>query len=376
MKRTSLFLKPRMVGKRFEEHSIPFELLKDLSVLEEMIIEIAKWLYLQDHSARKRTPRGFTDGISLQLSNVEEGSAVPNINLSVSSNDMFPQNLSYFEKARETFINVIDAAANSEDFHQHLPGNLLGMFDRFGRSLLEDELIEFRPESQSRKAKFDLSVRRKLILASQVQALTDSVTLTGTIPEVDQEKMSFTIALVSGNRISAPMSFQHKPIIMDVFERYGDNAKVTIEGVGRYTRLGRLEVIESIEHIISLEQNDVFARIEELSILENGWLDGKGLAPEREFLKWLSDCFSTAYDESLPWPYLFPTPEGGVLAEWDLANNDVSLEIDPKSKIGFYHVLNMINSSDLACEISLDEDAGWADLNGKLSELREQNNEE
>lgn len=45
------FLCPRMVGPRFDGHAIPLELLKDLAVLEEMIIEIAKWCYLQEPGA-------------------------------------------------------------------------------------------------------------------------------------------------------------------------------------------------------------------------------------------------------------------------------------------------------------------------------------
>lgn len=64
------FLTPRMVGPRFAEHAIPLELLKDLAVLEEMIIEVAKWCYLQDHPERKRSPKGFTDGVALKLSGV------------------------------------------------------------------------------------------------------------------------------------------------------------------------------------------------------------------------------------------------------------------------------------------------------------------
>ena len=36
------FLTPRMVGRRFDEHAIPLELLKDLAVLGEILIKIAK----------------------------------------------------------------------------------------------------------------------------------------------------------------------------------------------------------------------------------------------------------------------------------------------------------------------------------------------
>jgi len=67
MMSTLEFLKPKLIGPRFEEHAIPLEILKDLAALEEMIIEVAKWKLLQEHPDRKRVPRGFTQGIELRL---------------------------------------------------------------------------------------------------------------------------------------------------------------------------------------------------------------------------------------------------------------------------------------------------------------------
>jgi hypothetical protein len=66
-----VFLKPRLVGQRFDEHTLPLELLKDFAALEEMLIEVAKRDYLRAHPARARTPRGFTKGIELHLTEVE-----------------------------------------------------------------------------------------------------------------------------------------------------------------------------------------------------------------------------------------------------------------------------------------------------------------
>lgn len=54
------FLKPRMAGSRFDDHAIPLDMLKEFAVLEEMIVEVAKWHYLNDHPKRERSPRGFT----------------------------------------------------------------------------------------------------------------------------------------------------------------------------------------------------------------------------------------------------------------------------------------------------------------------------
>src|SRR3954470_3494971 len=105
---TEPFLRPRLIGERFEGHSIPLEILKDLAVLEEMIVEVAKSEFLKDHPQRRRSPRRFTDGITLKLTATKEGSLVPVISLVISSMSLFPpENQQCFERARDAVVNAI-----------------------------------------------------------------------------------------------------------------------------------------------------------------------------------------------------------------------------------------------------------------------------
>ena len=55
-----------------------------------MLLEVAKWKYREENSSRQRVPRGFSDGISLKLTGIEEGSAIPIISLVVSSALLLP----------------------------------------------------------------------------------------------------------------------------------------------------------------------------------------------------------------------------------------------------------------------------------------------
>jgi hypothetical protein len=54
------FVAPRLVGARFDDHTIPLELLKDLAALEELVVAVAKWKFVEQHG-RLRAPKGFTD---------------------------------------------------------------------------------------------------------------------------------------------------------------------------------------------------------------------------------------------------------------------------------------------------------------------------
>lgn len=56
-------------------------------------------------------------------------------------------------------------------------------------------------------------------------------------------------------------------------------------------------------------------QIDALRDLEDGWLDGDGLAPTPVSLIWLHNVLHDLLSD-LPAPYLYPTHEGFVEAEW------------------------------------------------------------
>ncbi len=361
-----------MVGPRFNEHAIPLELLKDLAVLEEMIIEVAKWCYLQEHPERKRSPKGFTDGIALKLSGVGDGSAVPRLSLVVDQlQPVPPQAQCYFEQARGHLIGAINAAEYDEPINQHLPDALLAYFDRIGRGLREGEAIEFEPQKADRKARLTKSTRRKLVLASsQVLELTEEVTLRGTIPEADQGKMTFELQVINGPRVVAPIASQHTQTVMDAFNGYKQGARVLLQGIGRYNRYDRLQSLETIEHLSLLDSNDIPARLEEFKAIRHGWLDGKkGFAPNKDSLDWLADAFQRHYPDEIPLPYLYPTAEGGVQAEWSFDVWEATLEIDIDHYRGEWHLLEMISEEEEVHSLNLNESEDWQWLVSEISKL-------
>ena len=262
---THSFLKPRLVGKRFDDHTIPLEILKDFAVLEEMIIETAKWKYLENNTERQRVPRGFANGVSLRLKTVEPGSAVPEFIYEINQESMFPEIRDYLEEARSSVVSAISVAEDDGDITQHMPSNLLAYFDRFGRSLLDDEVIEFAmPNNENEKAKLNKITRKKLLFASKVSVVTDEIMLRGVIPEADQEKMKFEIKLIDGSKVVAPIATEYMKTVLDAFQGYKENLKVVLRGIGKFNRHEKLISIESIEHISILDPLDVPARIDEL----------------------------------------------------------------------------------------------------------------
>lgn len=363
-----LFLEPKFTGSRFDQSSMPLELLKDLAVLEEMIIEVAKWKFLQANPERKRSPRGFIEGTELHLQTIKEGSAIPVIMLIFST--LFPPaSADYFNQARESIIAAINAAEQGQPIITHIPPDLLSYFDRFGRSLREGEAIEL-PSSKDYIAKLTPESRRSLIFASsQIQEWTQEMRLRGAICDANKRTNTFEIVLPDGGHLQAPMSSQHRATILEAFDEYEKGARVLLQGIVKKDRQDRLKSIESVDHISLLDPLDVATRLEALAELEEGWLDGKGRAPDKTQLAWLSTAFDTLYDPTLPLPYLYPTAEGGIQAEWSLDDWEISLEIDLAKQVAEWQALNPNTRECREESLNLTKPEDWQALNQKLQAL-------
>ena len=361
------FLKPHLIGSRFEGHSIPLEFLKDFSAFEEMVIEVAKWKYRQEHPERERVPRGFTAGMELHLARVEDGSAIPVIALIICT-QLPPVGAVYLERARDAIIESV-ASANIETAPaSRLPPTLLGYFDRFGRSLREGESMEFNLIGHQ-PVRLTMDTRRRLIRASQVEEWTEETSLRGAVCEADQSRMSFELELKDGTRLKAPLNSLHLDPVLDAFRGYRTGVKIQLQGVVKRDRQDRLKSIESVEHISQLDPLDVAARLDELAELKDGWLDGKGRALDRPSLEWLSTSFDTLYDAVLPLPYLYPTAEGNIQAEWSLPDWEISLEVALLPKTAEFQAVNLVSNECHESNIDLSTPTGWQEVNAALQAL-------
>jgi hypothetical protein len=368
------FLNPKLNGERFQGHTVPLELLKDFSALEEMLIEVAKWEFRKVHPNRERIPRNFTAGVDLHLTSVEEGSTILKISLVFAS--LFPSaaNLVYFEQARTDIVESIAAA--EQGVAPGLPPNLLNYFDRIGRGLRADESISF--EHKDGYATLTPESRNRLMRYAQVKEWTEETELRVRIPEADKGKNTFEMELNDGTRLRGPLSDLYQDAILEAFENYnaGHDEYVLIQGIVRKDRNDHLKSFESIEHATPLDPLDISLRLEELSKLEDGWLDGKGQAPAKNQLVWLQKAFNSSFDNDLPLPYIYPTAEGGVQAEWTLNGWEVSFEINLETLQGEYQALNL---QDRTCDeetISLADKDGWSKLNDALKQLETRRVEE
>lgn len=350
-------MRPVLHGPRFEGGSVPFELLRDLAVLEELVVEVAKHRFLQAHERRRRVPRGFTARVELRLTRIEDGSAAVAIDLVVPA-DLLPETepeRRYAFEARDAIVNGIAAAAAGRAIADHLPAAALSYFDRLGRGLRDGEWIEFHRDRDPSPVRFDREVRRRLVLASPTaKELTEETSVRGRIPEADQHVSTFQLMLPEGRKIKAPIEAPHLDLVLEAFNGWRQGQSVEIRGVGRFDRNNRLLSLDSVHDITLLDPLDVVARLDEIAALSDGWLDGEGMAPSRAGTEWLASWLSASEMAEFPMPRLYPTPEGGVQAEWTLGTVEISLEIDLVRRRGTLHRLDLASNGESELDLELE----------------------
>lgn len=365
---SEFFLRPRLVGKRFDKHTVPLDLLKDFSVFEEMLLEVAKRKYLDKHPERKRLPKGFGKNISVSLSSVEEGSVFLSLSIIYAASLVPPVEEVYFKQARDEIVETISLVEQGKK--PVIDTVYLRYFDRFGRSLRDDESIEFLHKDN--KATLNHETRKKLLEASKVQSWSENLTLKGYVPAVDKSNRSFEMQLINSSKIKINYLEQFQDDILEAFKGYEKKSLLEIKGIAILDRTGSIKNFETLEHVSLLDPLDIEARIEELLLLEDGWLNGKGKALNKAQAQYIGNAFYINYDDELPLPYLYPTAEGGLLAEWQIKDWEVSLEIDIDSLRSEFHAFNLKTNQESDSIFRLNEKDEWTKINKTLKNFNKE----
>ena len=292
MEKVVLF-NPRFVGLRFEDSTLPFDLLDDLSTYQELLFQVAKDVYYKKNG-RKRVPNGFGNGVYLKLGEIKDGSAIPQILLAAASffagtEDTKP----YFEEAQNLIIHTIAASYEGKDPNNLLSAEALSYFNKIGRDLKDDETIEFAPNINA-NAKLNQDNRRRLVLASpNVTTVESEVIIRGNIITIGKDPHHFTIQTRDDVRLHVPVGLDDYKIVEKAYLDLKQDQRVLITGIGEYNKQNKLETIKGIEQIVLLDKQDVPTQLEKFISLHKGWMNGEGESFGREDIGWLSKQIST-----------------------------------------------------------------------------------
>lgn len=355
------FLRPRFTGVRFDEHTLPVDVARDLAAYEELVVELAKHLWLSDHPGRERVPKGFEKGFSLHFEGmVGEGSAKPLLAWVASGTlALATTHMSHFEQARDLVAECVSASANNQPLPAKFPKNLLGYFDVFGRSLRDGEALDLPRPGTAPAAVLNPERRKALVLAAR-KVYTKDVELSGTVEETDWAKQTFRLRLKDGPAVIVPLPDAFQEAIRSAGGK--DRTVATVKGVGVFDAWERLQRVSETHHLEVLPNAALADALEELMSLEDGWHDGEGKAADKSHLAWATESLVKSYPEDLPFPLVAPTAEGGVFLEWIQKPWRVSAEILLPTHRCELQAVNVITRQTEDSELDLDHAASWPAL--------------
>jgi hypothetical protein len=116
---------------------------------------------------------------------------------------------------------------------------------------------------------------------------------------------------------------------------------------------------ETLQHRLS-------GRFDALGALRDGWLEGKGVAPDKRKLREISGRMATDYPQCLPLPAIAPTPEGNLLFEWALPG-DPSVDLRLDTMQAAFHIFQP-SEKEIEREFRLTSDHAWGEFFHFLTE--------
>ena len=361
------FLTPELHGGRFEKHIVPLEFLKDLTALQSMVFEVAKQKFREANPDRQRLTKGFTDGIELGLSGIEEGSTKLVIEILVAGTTLQPAHPSaaYFDQAKEAIIDVIQASESKGAIASHLSPEAIRLFDRLGKGLRDGESFQLSSPSSSKKATLTREARRNILLSiPDLREYEEDTVFCGVVTGINWDKC--TIDLISPD--GQPLSYHYtgaeqgeiaKEILREKSNlQYGQTIKLSLSGTGKFSRQRKLLEFVSVEEITLLDPLDVNFRLDELRHLSDGWMDGEGKAPSASGLDWFAGSFEL-WKHECPLPYIYPTVAGGLSVEWTIERRSMSLEVDLTGHSAYWHCTDLEAKTARDRDLNLDEPSAW-----------------
>lgn len=343
------FARPTFKGGRFDTgEGMPVEALPDLAAYADIITDVAKSLFKQRHPGRQRVSRGFEDRLQLRVSHVEEGSKIPVLERRLPEGELaIPDE---YDDARDLVTQAIAAASSGHALPAGLPASVLTKFSRLGQRLQPGERIVFATK-QGGEAVYDRTVRTRLVQMGG-KAYSSRDEFVGYVSDLDSQRGRVEIRTADG--VSLGGEYRE---FWEVFHAAQGSPpetgrRVRVDAETEYDAAGEPQRFLVVHEVTTLDTWEwAERRLAELGTIEQGWFDGEHGEPVDEAAFDAAGGFLEALaDTDVSPPHLFPTPDGGIQAQWRDDANTVSVEFEPGGRTAL-HSLNVENGDDQYIEL-------------------------
>lgn len=309
-------------GGRFEQRGLPVSVLSELQVYCELVVKVARAVFLRDNPERRRVPNRFGDRFRPYLLYLADGSIAPVLERELIAD---PDGIDdEFVSAARHIGDIVasihhDATVASVT---KLPRFDIGEISRLGTTLEPSERILLRG-SDGRQAVLDAHVRQYLEDYRR-QTHEARTRLVGRVTRVDATRRMLSL-WVSGSSTYCRGPFSDSDLSLLKRAITSDRVAgplVELEGLVLFDKHGEpsgwTEPISITE--LPLDIGSAYRQLETqlrtLAALNADWFDGESMRPTSSAIGMAREIARLLEKDGLPAPTAFPTPEGGVSLEW------------------------------------------------------------
>ncbi|HXI99290.1 MAG TPA: hypothetical protein VNG73_10125 [Gemmatimonadaceae bacterium] len=312
------FLRLTFDGGRFAGHAVPVEVLPELTTFQDLIFTVARRLFLDENTDRKRMPKGFADSAQLLLASTEDNCFTAGL---VRPTDSAADHDKYFVDARDLTITALAASALPDaDLPPAFPKEAYRLLAEVGRRLGEDEGLIVQNGGGSRAK---VTKRSRTRLATMVNVpLEIEETFDGEVEKIDDSSNVFILRR-KGEKLEVRYDRPSRARVIEAFAQrpiVGIHFRGLVVSGSSVRKATQVDDLELFEHPRAAEVLKLWARLDHLGEIEDGWIESEGQAPSKDALMRARDVLARLLvdHEWTDRPKLFPTPDGGVQAEWTL----------------------------------------------------------
>lgn len=354
------FVRVRFAGGRFDSHTIPFDVLPDLAAYRDLVVEVAKHLFRERNSDRRRVPKGFEESFQLGLSQVIQGNSATALAQRLETMEDQPADAlqagfgfpryGEFEDARDLLDRVMAAANDGRALPQEFPRELVGKFNRFGQSLRAGEHAELS-HGHTAPVRYDSETRKRIVLSANAtyeNALDQRFTLTGgeiracIVHLADDDGTRFDLRVDTDEECEKAIARRRH--------------QVRVVGSGLFDRQDRLTKITKYKEFFYTDdepQQPLDERLDEIARTPAGWYSGENPAPDASAIARMSELAALVTTEAgVPTPYVYPLPDGSITAEWTRGDWEISATVTLPNLAIALHALNVDTDEELDVEIA------------------------
>ena len=355
---TEFMVQAQFGGPRFEESGIPPEVYGALSSWHQINGEVLKHGYRTLHG-KGPVPDDILNDYETSW-HTEAWSPIVEVHVRSSNGS-----IEYIESGYGTVMDILGRKDGALQLPRSIASKMMPIYKHLEST--DGIMLSSRNLNQSAwLGKEAISSMSKATPSStgEANAVYMERGIRGAVYVVDIDKGIFGINSVRvGRKIPGlPLSDQNSPVVIEALQEYGSEGfggLIELEGVTTADIIRGRRVFDDVQ-VTRLPRSDVPNRLEGFRKLKQDWAKAEYVAPDHGGLDWLADRFASIYPRELELPHVYPTPEGGVEAEWLIGDHRVIFEIDLKRHSGDWLQWDKRNEEDEESRpLDLDQDSAW-----------------